>query len=154
MDEVQKPVLIRVVEVIEDSEKRREFWMRSVVRLKALNSGPNGPAQASNFVSRSFELSGCFANRKHDHVFIGGRGDLILMDSDGVNGMVNRAPDIVNAIASHERPFWELSLANDIELDRELSAFGIDVLSDVIRPTVEPSPDFFLECISVFLGPC
>lgn len=150
-------VFVRVLEIPEHSEKGREFWARSIVRLEKLENCLHRSANHAKLPSLNvpFKISLAVANGEHEFVRMG-RGVLTrFSNGDGVDKMIEGAAEIMNAICDHERPSLDWGGSNAaIEVDKGAVACAIKIclVGEAIGFSVTPSLNFILDGFSVFNG--
>jgi hypothetical protein len=148
-------VLVPIVEVAQDGQKRREIWMRSLVRLHILNSCPHRIANGAESPSSDFavKVRPLIGDGESKPAFIGGRLRRSLMDSYGVDKVVKGCPQVVETISDHQRPSLERRRFVDAQNKAVSGALRVCLWNDTIRASVCPGSDFILDGLSVFLSP-
>jgi hypothetical protein len=154
--QMQELVLVGISEITKDREERWKGWMRSIVRLRQLDSCPNWIAYRpkvfpvidgfieSRFVIRDGELQTSLMKRGIGSSFVNG---------NCVNQMVKSVPQIIQGVGDQQGPPLKgRGLVNPND-DAVSSALRVFLSNEAIRVSVRPSGDFILEGLSVFLAP-
>jgi hypothetical protein len=153
--QMEQFVLIGVGEVAQDSQERWKGWMRSVVRLRILDSCPNWVAYRSKVVpviDGFIEPCPTVGNGELQSSLMGRRIRRSFMDSDCVNKVVKSIPEIIEGISNQEGPSLQrgsLVHSNDEAMP---SAIRVLLFDQAIRVSVRPSQEFIFEGLSVFLA--
>lgn len=150
---LEQPVLVRIVEVAEDSKEWREFWVRSVVRLQSLDLCPHSLAEALDAPLLAPEAIGRVRDGKSEDPFIGGRILIRFDDSDAIDGVVEGGPKIMDAVAGEERPPFQGRLLIDVYDDAIPGCVRVSLSDDAIRATVSPGRNLVFDGLQVFLSP-
>ena len=153
--EMQEPVLVPIINVVEEYEGVDWQRMRKdgMVRLYKLNSCPHGLTQTPN-VASGVGIRRALPNRKLEmvgsgsHWVIGER----FMDDDGPQHVIQSAPEVVNNIGNLERPPYDVRFPMDAGSDCVVGHLCIVRRDTAIRFKVEPSPNFRIEVIQQFFS--
>jgi len=147
-------VLVRIVHVAEDSEERRELFVRSILRLYPLNSCPHGGAYIpkSSNVECLPEVFGRISDRE-SIVGIPGRVGGGFVTSDGVNKVIQGGTKVGKAVRKHQAPPLKRGRLIDAKEDAVSSVVRVSLSRDTIWVSVKVGPDFILDGLSVFLRP-
>jgi len=154
--QMEQFVLVGVGEISQDAQERREGWMRTIVRLRQLDSCPNWIANRSKvmpLIDGSIEPILAIGNRELqlplERRGVGGS----FVSSNCKNEMVESIPKVIESICDQERP--SLQGGNLIHSDKDAmsSAIKVFLFEQTIRVSVRPSQEFILEGLSVFLAP-
>lgn len=150
-------VLVRVLEISKHGEERRDFWIRSVIRLEKLERCLHRITNRTEFPSLNVPVKTGLAVTNGEHKFVGaGRRVLArFSNGNGVHEMIEGAAEIMNAIRDHERPSLNGSGGNStIEVNEGAVACAIKVclVGEAIGFSFTPSKDFLLDGFSVVNG--
>ncbi len=149
----EQSVLVKVVEVSQDSEQREEFFVRSIVRLHSLNGRSNWLAQG--FKSPPFllpELSTTIAYGEHKFPVVGRDFLSRLINSDCINKIVERAPQIMHDITGDKTPFLQRGFFLNSKDNRIPGKVSISFVNNSIRAFIHPGFDLILEGVEIFFG--
>src|ERR1700694_5206273 len=102
--DIEQPVLVRILKFIKDAQGRRERFIRSMVRLRPLDQCLRLNAEISNSGPLLLECGGGFNNGELEPLHVRRRIDAALLDSQGVNDVVECGSQIVNTVGSDKRP--------------------------------------------------
>lgn len=153
--QLEQPVFVRIVEVAQDGKERREFRVRSIVRLNILDCCSHTLAERSNapLLPLIREVGGSVTDRKLKDASVQRGITITLNDSNSVEELIQSAPKIVNTISRDQSPTDDRGRFGDIQGDAKTSSLGITLSEQGVRTTFHPSPDLVLDGISVFTRP-
>lgn len=153
-DEIKQTVLVRVIEVAQKTQQRREVFVWAIVRLKGLDFCLNACAKGANHSAAVFgELGSDVVDGKLQFVPPVGRVLSRLMDGDGVNQMVESTSKIVDCISDHQRPSVEAGGFANFENDAVDGAIIVTLVNKAVRFSVKPGLNLFLDGVSMYLTP-
>lgn len=145
-------VFVRVIEISQDGKKGREVWVRSVVRLQALNDCTRRDTECRK---TSFtlipEISTRITYREHKPVFMGWGILSGFVNSDCVHKVVERTSKIVDNISNLERPSLQRRLIVDPQDNAISGRIGICLEGQTIRIRCDPGDNFVLEGVEAFV---
>jgi hypothetical protein len=153
----EQSVLVDIVEIAKNSEKRREFFVLANVRLYSLDCCPHVAADVAKRPSVDGIVKPVFGigDRKHellsDLVGEGIRG--ALMDRNGVNKVIKCGSEVTETVGRHEGQTLESGGLIDPNNQAMAGAVRVSLLDKAIRVSVVPSADFVIDGLSVFLTP-
>ena len=150
----EQMVFVRVIETFEQSKKRRECFVRSIVRLEPLDFFNHGLSYPEKWGGRhgSLKGGGIISDRKGPSSLPWGWIRVCSEDGDGVNEVVQSTSEVVDGIADNQRPPLKTGRMID---DGDSPVPGkIDVVfnGDSIRLAVDPGNQFLLEGVYMLLG--
>lgn len=149
---IEQPVLVRIVEVGEQAKQGREKWVRSIVRLRSLDYCLRSRVKERDPVL----LSGVVVRSTYDREleFLPIRRGIPSSVSDGepVNDVVKGGPEIMNTVSRNERPSFERGSTNDVNDSAVAFTLGVTLMGDDIRLSLGPCLDFNLKSLDVFFG--
>ena len=147
-------VFVRIIEIAENAQERRELWVRSVVRLQGLDNCPHRITEAPEFLSRSLcelstriddgELKGIRTRRRVLSRFVNG---------NGVNEVIKNAPETMNAVPDYQSPSFSPWLSGNVKNDSVTGKIRVWLLGHTVGVRVHPGSDLILDGLSVFLSP-
>ena len=113
--EIEHPVLVRIVEFTKDTEEGRKVLVRSIVRLRALDSCLRIRAQSGDSTPLLLKCAGTFRNGKLERPEPLGSSASGLSDRQCVNEVIERGPEIMDTVASDEGPSVEGRVLTDFD---------------------------------------
>ncbi|HEY6765620.1 MAG TPA: hypothetical protein VI386_12670 [Candidatus Sulfotelmatobacter sp.] len=153
-DYVEQPVFVKVIEVSEQSEQRREGWVPSIVRLHSFDFCLDGQTEVLDSIPLCIEPIGNVCNRELENSGVQRRVLLGFVNGSSVDEMVKSGPQIMDAVSYEERPSVQRRVNFDF-LDEVAVAgtISVDLLPDDVRVAVNPSLEFAIESIGMFFRP-
>jgi hypothetical protein len=148
---IQKPVLVSIVKVAQDSEEGREEMVRSIVRLYRLDNCPHCLAQGLNVPRLLGKPTGIIGNGELQDALIRRRVDAGLVDGDGVNQVIESRSQVVNTIPADHRPAVAVQPTVKMNVEMVMMTLSISVRGDRVRLGILPSEDFFGDGFGMFL---
>ena len=151
---VEEAVLIPIVEVSEQSEEGRQAFVRSMVRLCPLDFCPHAGAESAGFLGRSMEMEPLrvVADREREDIGAWGRITLGLRDSDCVDEVVQRAPQVVNHITRDQRPLLKIGRVENGDDPTVSGEIRARVVGESIRVGITPGRNITFEGFEMHLG--
>ena len=153
-DHIEQPVLINIIEIGEKPEQRRELTVRSIVRLRSLDSCLRSTAQRCNtpLDFRIGERLGAVSDRKLQEAPIGGRIDATLCNGDRIEDAIKSGSEVMDAVSRQKRQLINRRLPFDFDHEAVAATLGIDLSGDSIGLRILPCDEFRLNSIEVFFG--
>lgn len=153
--DIEKPMLVRVVEFSKNSQEGRRILVSSIVRLRSLNPDLSFDTEVRQLPSGFFFIKGCFgvANRELEPTSIGRRVDSRIVDRRSVQGAIQGRSKIMDAVSSDQGPLFKRRRRLDINDERVAGTFSVTLMRDNVRITPTPFLHFSLERIEVLLRP-
>ena len=149
---IEQPVLVNVVELAEQGKERRQFGVRSIVRLRSLDSCLRISTKRGNPPLLSSVLLGGACNRELQDIKVRGKVSPTFFDRNSVDKIVQGGAEIMDAIASDERPMLQGRRICDLNDEAVAAALGVTLFGDNIRISFLPFNEFSLDSIEVFFG--
>ena len=149
-DYVEQPVLVKIIEIAEQSQQGREGWVPSVVRLHSLDFCPHAETQRLHSKCLVGEFGGRVGDRKLQNFLVTGGGPFGFTNGSGVDEVIQSGAQIVNTVAEDDRPPIQRRGCFDIFDETAVAGtVSIDLLADDVRVAVNPSFQFAVESIGV-----
>ena len=148
---IQKPVLVSIVKVADDSEQWRKDTVRSVVRLYRLDNCPHCETQRLNAPELLRESNRTIRDGELKYPVIGRGISARLMDRDGVDKIVESRPEVMDTISADQRPTVPLESTIEVDDNTVMAKIGFSVRGDRVRLSFFPSKDFFADRLSMCL---
>jgi hypothetical protein len=154
--QVEQFVLVGVGEISQDGQERRKGWMRSIVRLRRLDSCLNWIAYRPKlpaFDGSIIEGVTTVRDGELQLARISGQVGRSLVNGNCINEMVESVPEIVESVGDDQRPsLYGRGFINPND-DAVSCAIRILLCEQTVRVSVRPCQDFILEGLSMFLAP-
>jgi hypothetical protein len=151
--ELDGPMLVLVVILLKSTERREDKLIRAPARLQPLDRCLRRHAEGLEVPNTSVPL-GVVLGDQELKSFVVGRGiNTGLLDADGVNGVIERAPEVVNSIAEHERPLLQQRVTREIDIETVLQHVGIRLGTDSIGMSFKEGFGLPLKALEVDLSP-
>ncbi len=153
--ESEQSMFVRIVQFSQDLQKRRQLFVRSVVRLQRLENCPHRLANSSEPLGSDLlvKVRPVIRNRESQSSVMRWSGEPGLENRNTVDEIVQGGSQIVEAIGNHQSPSLEwrgLVLSKDEAITGAVSVY---LLRDAVRVSVHPGLDFIVDGLSVFLTP-
>jgi hypothetical protein len=149
---LQQSVLVNVIQFPEQPEKRREFWVRAIVRLYSLDSCPHSKTQSRNPLFGVMKLTSV-ASQGEGELIGAGRGFLPrLMDGDCVDQVVEGGTKIVDAVPDLKGQSLEIGSLGSVENPTMFGTIGLDLLGDAVVFRLQSGSRACIDGIEMFLG--
>lgn len=153
-DYIEQPVLVRIIEIAEQPKQRRDFCVRSFVRLYRLNCvqkrGAGDEFEAA--IPSIRVVQGVTDNGELDRPFLFDRKWLHSLVANGsVKHMVESGPEIMNSISSAKRPPFNGRLVCDVDKDAVAASVNLTFFLGNVRFAVRPFHEFALECVNMLV---
>ncbi len=154
-DYIEQSVLVKVIEVSQDGQDRREVGVRSVVRLRSLNKCLSLPANAIHSPTPLLDTEGIGGITDRELKFPGIRRGIgtAILDSQCVNKMVQRGAQIPDAISGNKGPSIYRRILQDIDEKGVAATLSLTLSPDGMRTILLPRLQFGVESVEVFLCP-
>lgn len=148
-------VFVGISEIAQDAQQRGESCVGGVVRLRFLNSCPNWVAYSAKSLlgDGASETRARVSYGEHEPVFIAGRVRRSLVDSDGIDKMVESIPQVIERIGNYQRPSLSRGRLIDPQNQAVSGAISVSLLDETIRVPARPGADLVLDGLSVLLAP-
>jgi hypothetical protein len=150
---IERPVLVRVVEFIENPEKGRFFLVRSIVRLRPLDPCLSFTAESGDSsLPLRLKFHRGVGNRELESVGLRRRLNAALSNGNGIERGIERGPEIMDAITCDQGPSVQRGLIRDFDDKAIVGTLSVILSGDGIRATPAPLGEFGIESIEVFFG--
>jgi hypothetical protein len=151
-DHIEKPVLVKIVEFIEEAEKGRELRVPSIVRLRSLDSCLRSGRKGPNHRQGSVKVSHGASDWKLERPFHRGRVASAIANSESVDKSVESRAEIVDTVPGDQGPSIERRGLLDFDDESVAATLGITLSGDAISLAVLPQNHFSTEDVEVFFG--
>jgi hypothetical protein len=153
--EIEKPVLVRVIQISQDGEKWRQCFVWSVVRLQRLENCPHRLADLPKplLTNRFIKLSPAVSDRESELLLVRGRHGSGFKNCDSIDKVIQSSPQIVEAVSGHQGPSLERRWLVLAQNETVTGAISVHLTGKTVRFSVQPGLDFTIEGLSVFLAP-
>jgi hypothetical protein len=150
---IERPMLVGIGEFIEKPEKGRFFWVRSIVRLRALDPCLGLFTETGDpLLPLHLKSSPAVGNRKLEPVEIRRRVKSAVPHGQGIDKGVEGRPQIMDTIARDKGPPIQRRSLGDLDGKAIAGTFSVIISGDGIRFTPTPLSHFGIESVEVFLG--
>jgi hypothetical protein len=155
INKLEQAVLVTVTEFAQDSQERREVFVRSIVRLQRLDECLNRSAYCpkSSHSDCLGETGITGGNGESEFAFIAGKVRRRFMRGDCIDKMVEGGTQIVDTVSRYERPSQNRRRFINLENQAVTGAIRTELIHETIRVSVHPGAEFILDGLGVFLGP-
>jgi hypothetical protein len=145
-----RPVLVSVVEVLENSQQGRTYSVPAIVRLEPFDNVSNGRRQETD---SSSEVLGGAAYWEIAVPLNVGRDGVMNNSGDGINKVVEGAPEIVQGVPHYQTPPLRVRRDSKVCADTVAGSIAVTLCGERLTATLSPSADSVLEGLSVFFRP-
>ena len=150
---IEKPMLVRIIEMTEEGEKGREILVPSIVRLHSLNLCLRRWVQVTQ--SAVSVISPFFGLDDDGELQVApvGRGIFTTVaDGQSIHKMVEGGTEIVDTVACDQGPAIQGRRMDYVERDSVTPNLDVDFFGDHIGLPIDPCPQFAKVEFQLFFG--
>jgi len=137
--EAEQFVLVPIVKVSQNGKHRRDGWIRSVVRLRSLDCCPNWLAERTDpSTAGILKVRSIVADGEGEAVFLGGRMWPRFMHGNCIDQVVQRRPQIVDAVRDYKRPSLERRLLPNLKNDTPAGRIRVSLSDESVWFSLYP----------------
>lgn len=146
---LEQSVFVNVIEFPEHPEKRREFWVRAIVRLYRLDSCPHGQTKLLNSALGFLKLTSTTRQRESEPLCSRRRALSGLMNGNSVDQVIKRGAKIVDAVSDLKRECLENCPSVGMEDPTMTGTIGVQLLGDAVIFRLQSGSRFNIDGIEV-----
>lgn len=148
-------VFVRVIQIPENGQGCRKFWVPAMVRLDCLDCGSHVLTNSDQTFPFGFsERRAVVTDGERDTISIGRRIQPRFMSGNRVDEMVKRASKVVDCVSDDKTPSLERGgVSGQFSDEAVMGTVGITLLNCSVRATFHPGAGFASEGFRVFLSP-
>lgn len=150
--QVDQPVLVQILEDIENPKNGGECRVRSVVRLHAFDESLRLLREGRDSINLASECRGSIHNGELNLVGVRGRILPSIDDRQAVSEVIQGAPQIVSAIPGDQRQTIEWYSPFNLDRQAMAASYRIILFNDGVRVAFAPFGEYVFESCEVLFG--
>ncbi len=150
---LEQSMLVHVIEVMEEGQQRGELWVPTIVQLSPLDCCPHRIAERSDTPAIFSKPIRCVTDGKHQVPSIGRRFLPRLVDSNGINELVESCPQVMETVSSNQPPSLQGGRPQVPNDDTVPGHFSVTLIGETNCLSLFPGADLILDGLHVFSRP-